>query len=133
MKSPLQIPCQDKPITAIDFRFEGPPPYEAPYNSFNNGSMFTALIPQTNDLLIYHGYMKDPETMDVQKAVQMGYVNPGLKTHAPAQPNPNTPKMQYFHVPDYWYVRAELLSGNDVIKPALGDVSGERQKFLYGQ
>lgn len=108
----INLPCQERPIGALDMRFEGPPPYDPPFNSFNNGSKFIAKIPASRDYLVYHGPFPPAEVMREEKALQLGY-----------------PK-----VPDYWYIRAEIFDTDyNLIKPALGDVTGERQQALYGK
>jgi hypothetical protein len=136
--SVVKMPCEEKPVGALDMRFEGPPPYDHPYNKLNNGSKFAALIPRSTEYLVYNGTpMIPPLVLPEPKAVEMGFL-PVKETPAGGKPTiDRTPGAMspkgYVLVPDYWYVRAELLGPDyEVIKPALGDVTGERQKFLYG-
>jgi len=111
-KMKKSFPCQDLPITMIDFRFEGPPAYPSPYNKFNQGSKFIARLPKSSEFIVYHGVSNQvPEILPASQAK----------------------KLNYPQVPDDWFVRAELLGPNyEVIKPALGDFTGERQRLLYG-
>lgn len=96
--------CKDLPVTMIDFRFEGPPPYDPPFNRFNNGSKFIAKLPNSSEYLVYH-VSKEAEILPARQAKAFGYPE----------------------VPDYWFVRAELIGPDDqVIKPALGAITGER-------
>lgn len=102
-----KFPCKDLPVAMIDFRFEGPPAYPPPYNKFNNGSQFIARLPKSSEYLVYHGLTpKEPEILPEKMAEALGYPR----------------------VPDDWFVRAEFLGPtNKVIKPALGDFTGERK------
>ena len=106
------LPCKDAIIGAIDMRFEGPPAYDPPFNKFNNGSKFIAKLPSSSNYLVYHGGMQPVEVIDAKEATNLNYPE----------------------VPEYWYERAEVMDTNyNVIKPALGDFTGERQKFLSGE
>jgi len=107
-----KFPCQEMPVTMIDFRFEGPPSYEPPFNGFNNGSKFIAKLPNSSEYLIYHGgFFKEPQILPEKQASALNYPQ----------------------IPDYWFVRAELFGPGDVvIKPALGDFTGERKNYMYG-
>jgi hypothetical protein len=107
-----KFPCQDLPVTMIDFRFEGPPAYLPPFNGFNNGSKFIAKLPESSEFLVYHGsFFREPEILVASQAQKLGYPQ----------------------VPDDWFVRAELFGPNDqVIKPALGDFTGERKAYMTG-
>ena len=106
-----KFPCQELPVAMIDFRFEGPPAYPPPFNKFNNGSQFIAKLPESSEYLVYHGQLpKEPEILPERQALNLNY-----------------PK-----VPDDWFVRAEFFGPtHKIIKPALGDFTGERLT-LYG-
>jgi hypothetical protein len=102
------LPCKDAVIGAMDMRFEGPPPYDPPFNGFNNGSKFIAKLPGHGfpaQYLVYHGGHPPAQVLSEEKAKALGYPQ----------------------IPDYWYERAELFDTDyNVIKPALGDHTGER-------
>lgn len=107
-----KFPCQDVPVAMIDFRFEGPPAYPPPFNGFNNGSKFIARLPNSTEFLVYHGsFSERPQILPASQAQRLGYPQ----------------------VPDNWFINAELFGPNDeVIKPALGDFTGERGAYMYG-
>lgn len=107
-----KLNCKDAPITMIDFRFEGPPAYDPPFNGFHNDSKFIAKLPNSSEYLVHHAsLLKSPEILPEKQAKELNY-----------------PK-----IPDYWFVRAELFGPDDqVIKPALGEITGERQAHFKG-
>lgn len=114
----VQVPgfkfdCIERPVHMIDFRFEGPPPYDPPFNKLGNGSPFIAKLPKSSEYLIYHGWTsKRPEILPEKQAKALGYQT----------------------VPDYWFIRAELLDAEgNLIKPALGDITGERKNYFKGE
>jgi hypothetical protein len=108
------LPCKDGIIGAIDMRFEGPPPYDPPFNRFGNFSKFIAKLPGHGvpaQYLVYHGGHPPAQVMFEEKAKATGYPQ----------------------VPDYWFERAELMDTDyNLIKPALGDHSGEREAAGVG-
>lgn len=115
----LDMPCVDKPVGAIDMRFEDHPP---PFNKLGPNTKFIAQIPGSTELLIYHAaFGMDPEIMLGNKALQMGFL--------PEEPSPGaTSEKGYILIPKDWFLYAQVFDTDyNVIKPPLSVVTGKRE------
>jgi hypothetical protein len=114
----LKMPCIDKPVGAIDMRFEDQNP---PFNKIGPLTKFVAQIPGSTEYLIFHAaFGMEPEVMQGNKALQMGFL--------PEEQTPGaTSEKGYILVPKDWFMYAQIFDTEyNLIKPPLSVVIGKR-------
>jgi len=95
-----KFPCQDSPVSIVDFRFED---YPSPPR-LSQFSKFMAKLPKSSEYFIYHG----PGEVEIL-------------------PESQAMRLNYSVIPEDWYVHAEFLGPEEqVIKPAMADFTGQR-------
>lgn len=124
------LPCIEKPVGAIDMRFEDPGAYSPPYNKLTNHSRFSALIPKSDNILIYHGDLKkNTEILPIEIAIKNGFI-PMKDNKIDRNPGAIS-ENGYFMIPDNWFIQAQILDTDyNLIKPALADENGKRLAAL---